>query len=319
MTLRAHAQLSDFDHSALIYHSEHEYVDWLVRFISEGLDRAQPVLVAVPGDRLASLRRALGDAATDVSMADIMGFGRNPGRILAAELAFVERHPGRHVRIVAEPVWEGRSPFEYSACMQHEALANIAFAGLEVTGLCPYDASCLGENVLADVRLTHPQIWRGGSRKHSPEYALDAALEQCNQPLATNPAAVTFTVCAPTDLAGARKCGDRYGRLLGMSEARVADLILVATELATNSLDHAGSACRLAFWYEAGYVVCEARDMGHWADPLAGRRPPAPHGAGPYGLFVVNAIADLLRTHTTSVGTTIHAYLQLDHSEEDAI
>jgi MEDS: MEthanogen/methylotroph, DcmR Sensory domain len=66
MTLRAHAQLSDFDHSALIYHSEHEYVDWLVRFISEGLDRAQPVLVAVPGDRLASLRRALGDAVADL-------------------------------------------------------------------------------------------------------------------------------------------------------------------------------------------------------------------------------------------------------------
>jgi anti-sigma regulatory factor (Ser/Thr protein kinase) len=201
--------------------------------------------------------------------------------------------------------------------MQHEALANIAFAGLNVTGLCPYDASCLGESVLADVRLTHPQIWRGGSRTHSPEYALDAALDQCNQPLATNPAAVTFTVDEAADLTGARKCGDRYGRLLGMSRDRVADLLLVATELATNSLDHAGGACRLAFWYEAGHVVCEARDMGRWTDPLAGRRPPAAKGLGPYGLFVVNAIADLLRTHTTSAGTTIHAYLRLDDSDED--
>jgi len=168
MTLRAHAELSAYDHSALLYHSEREYVDWLVRFICEGLDRAQPVLVAVPGDRLARLRQELGDSAADVTMADIMGFGRNPGRILAAQLAFVERHPGRHVRIIAEPVWEGRTAYEYSACMQHEALANIAFAGLDVTGLCPYDASRLSENVLADVGLTHPQIWRGGSRKHSP-------------------------------------------------------------------------------------------------------------------------------------------------------
>ena len=78
--------------------------------------------------------------------------------------------------------------------MQHEALANIAFAGTDMTGLCPYDASCLDESVLADVRLTHPQIWLGGSRKHSPEYAVDAALDQCNQPLATSPAAVTHTV-----------------------------------------------------------------------------------------------------------------------------
>ena len=307
------------DHCAFLYHSEREYVDALLRFISEGLDRAEPVLVAVPGDRLASLRAALGNTAADVTMSDITGFGRNPGRIIAAHLAFVERHPGRHVRIIAEPVWAGRTAFEYSACMQHEALANIALDGLDVTGLCPYDASCLDESVLADVRLTHPQIWQGGSREHSPEYALDAALDQCNQPLATNPAAVTYTVGEPADLAGARRCGDRYGRLLGMSTDRVADLMLVATELATNSLDHAGGACRLAFWYEAGHVVCEARDMGHWADPLAGRRPPAAQGVGPYGLFVVNVIADLLRTHTTPAGTTIHAYLRLDHSGEDAI
>jgi hypothetical protein len=26
-----------------------------------------------------------------------------------------------------------------------------------------------------------------------------------------------------------------------------------------------------------------------------------------------------LRTHTTPAGTTIHAYLRLDHSDEDAI
>jgi anti-sigma regulatory factor (Ser/Thr protein kinase) len=318
MTLTAHAQLPAFDHSAFLYHSEREYLDWLVRFISDGLDRAQPVLVAVPGDRLALLRHALGEAAADVTMADIMGFGRNPGRILATQLAFVERHPGQHVRIIAEPVWAGRSPSEYSACMEHEALANIALADSDVTGLCPYDASCLDQSVLADVLLTHPQIWRGGSRKHSTEYALDAALGQCNQPLTTNPAAVTYTVKEPADLAGARKCVDRYGRLLGMSADQVADLMLVAPELATNSLDHAGGACRLSFWYQSGHVVCEARDTGgQWPDPLAGRRPPAAAGEGPYGLFVVNAIADLLRTYTAPDGTTIHAHLRLDHSGED--
>jgi hypothetical protein len=56
--------------------------------------------------------------------------------------------------------------------------------------------------------------------------------------------------------------------------------------------------------------------MGRWTDPLAGRRPPDGKGLGPYGLFVVNAIVDLLRTYTTSAGTTIHAYLRLDGSGE---
>ncbi|HEY2199375.1 MAG TPA: anti-sigma factor RsbA family regulatory protein [Mycobacterium sp.] len=318
MTLRTHVDSRGYDHAALLYHSEREYVDRLVQFIGDAVELREPILVAIPGDRLATLRGALGDAGAEVTMADITGFGRNPGRILAGQLAFVERHPGQRVRIVAEPAWAGRSAFEYLACMQHEALANIAFAGTDITGLCPYDASRLDESVLADVRLTHPQIWLDGSRRQCPEYAVDAALDQCNQPLATSAAAVTHTVEQAGDLAGARRCGERYSRLLGMSAERVADLLLVATELATNSLDHAGGPCQLAFWYDSGFVVCEARDMGQWADPLAGRRPPGATGAGPYGLFVVNAIADLLRTHTTSAGTTVHAYLRREDPAEAA-
>lgn len=307
-----------FDHLALLYRSEREFIDTLVPFICEGLDRQQPVMIGVPGEKFSLLRDALGDAADDVAMADITELGRNPGRILATHMAFVDRHPHRHVRIVAELAWAGRTESEYLACMHHEALTNVAFADAKVTGLCPYDASGLDESVLADVRLTHPQIWTDGSRTRCPEYAVGAALDQCNRPLTTNPAAVTHTVEHPAGLAGARKCGERYARLLGMSPDRVADLLLVATELATNSLDHAGGACRMAFWYEGGYVVCEARDMGHWSDPLAGRRPPVTGGSGPYGLFVVNAIADLMRTYTTPAGTTVQAFLRLDDSAEAA-
>jgi anti-sigma regulatory factor (Ser/Thr protein kinase) len=301
-----------YDHSALLYHSEREYVDSLMPFITEGLEQQQPVLVAVPGDRLDALLEVLGDAAADVTTADMTDFGRNPGRILAGQFSFVERHPDRRVRIVAEPAYVGRTESEYLACMQHEALANIAFSGSDIIGLCPYDASCLDQSVLDHVRLTHPELWQGGSRTQCPEYAVDAALDRCNQPLTTSPAAVTHTVEHALHLAGARRCAERYGRLLGMAVDRVADLLLITTELATNSLNHAEGPCRLAFWYDNGFVICEARDTGHWDDPLAGRRPPGSGGVGPYGLFVVNAIADLLRTHTSSAGTTVQAYLRRD-------
>jgi anti-sigma regulatory factor (Ser/Thr protein kinase) len=311
-TLKEHVHSRGYDHSALLYHSEREYVDTLTPFIAEGLDQQQPVLVAVPGDRLDALLGALGSAAADVTTADMTSFGRNPGRILAGQFSFVERHPDRRVRIVAEPAYVGRTESEYVACMQHEALANIAFSASDITTLCPYDASCLDRSVLDHVRLTHPEVWLHGSRRRCPEYAVDAALEQCNQPLVSSPAAVTHTVERALDLAGARRCAERYGRLLGMAADRVADLLLITTELATNSLNHADGPCRLAFWYDDGFVICEARDIGRWEDPLAGRRPPGSGGVGPYGLFVVNAIADLLRTHTSSAGTTVHAYLRRD-------
>ena len=77
-TRKAHVHFRGYDHSALLYHSDREYVDRLVQFIGDGLELSEPTLVAVPGDRLASLRGALGGAGDEVTMADITDFGRNP-------------------------------------------------------------------------------------------------------------------------------------------------------------------------------------------------------------------------------------------------
>ncbi|BBZ10863.1 sensor histidine kinase [Mycobacterium branderi] len=299
-------------HTAVVYRSPEEYVGSVVPFISEGLAHGEPVWAAVPEDKGPLLRHGLGDSARRVAWVDIAELGRNPGRILAAELAFAQRHRDRCVRMVAEPMWPGRSALEYPACIQHEALVNVAFVDYRVAGLCPYDASLLDDGVLADIRATHPLIRWNGSLERSADYAVDAALERCNQPLATSPAAVQYTVARPADLVGGRRHGDRYARLLGLPTDRIADLQLVITELATNSLQHAGTACRLSLWEHGGYLVCEARDTGFLGDPLAGRRPPSCDKPSPSGLFVVNAVADLLRMHTTPEGTTIHAYLRRD-------
>lgn len=314
MTMTRHTE-QRLVHSALFYRSEREYVDSLVPLISEWLSMDQPVLVSVPANNIALLRDGLDAAAQDVTknliMTDITQAGRNPGRLLGMAGSFVRQHPNRPVRIIGEPVWPGRTEAEYPACVQHEALFNLAFAGHDVTGLCPYNASQLADSMLADARLTHPVVWRDGSHRHNPEYAIDVALRHSNEPLTTSPVAVTYTVCELADLSGARRCGSRYARLLGMSAGRVADLQLIATELATNSLRHTGGVCRLAFWHQDGYLVCEARDIGQLADPLAGRRP------GASGLFVVNAVADLVRTYTSEVGTTIHAYVRLDRFADE--
>ncbi|MFC3893088.1 ATP-binding protein [Lentzea rhizosphaerae] len=75
-----------------------------------------------------------------------------------------------------------------------------------------------------------------------------------------------------------------------------------------------GGTCRPRLWQEAGHLVCEVRDTGHLADPLAGRRPPNPEQLGGRGLLIVNELADLVRVHTTSQGTTLRVMLRLDHA-----
>jgi anti-sigma regulatory factor (Ser/Thr protein kinase) len=309
---------SGFVHSALLYHSQQEYLDFVVRFVVDGLARDEPVLVAVPGDKLALLHDTLRGAASgftaELRMADIAEVGRNPSRFMAMEASFADKHADRRVRIVSQLAWPGRTEDEFVACIEHEALANCALEGYQATGLCLFDAGRLDDDVLADARATHPLLWRCGAPHRGAEYAPDEVLQRCNRPLLAKPGAVTYMVRKSADLRPARSFAVNYAGWVGLSQDCIEDLQLVATELASNSLMYTDGACRLAFWRDDEHLVCEARDTGRLDDPLVGRLHPGPSGPASRGLFLVNAISDLVRMHTTSTGTTIQAYLRFDPS-----
>lgn len=150
-----------FAHPALLYRDEQEYLAGTVPFIHQRLDAGEPV--AVPEANLALIRTALGERPAQVRLLDMAQAGRNPGRIIPRVLrAFADAHSEGRVRIIGEPIWVGRTEAEYPACVQHEALINLAFKGREVTILCPYDASRLNETAQADALATHPTIIASG-------------------------------------------------------------------------------------------------------------------------------------------------------------
>ncbi|ORA16571.1 sensor histidine kinase [Mycobacterium arosiense] len=304
-----------FVHTALVYHSQREFVDLVSRFVGDGLARDEAVLLAVPPETLAPLRDALYSAAESsgyVRLVDITELARNPSRFMAMEGAFIDEHPEQRVRIVSQLAWPGRTEQEFVACVEHEALVNEAMDGYPATSLCLYDATQLDDDVLADARATHPLLWESGTLQRSPAYAPGDVLERCNRPLAASPGAVTYMVRKSADLRPARSFAIDYAGWMGLSQESIEDLQLVATELATNSLMYTGGACRLAFWKDDGHLVCEARDTGRFDDPLVGRLDPGPRGPASRGLYLVNAISDLVRTYTTRTGTTIQAYLRFE-------
>ncbi|MCV7122575.1 sensor histidine kinase [Mycobacterium lacus] len=320
MTTSTEAEQRGFVHSALFYQSQREYLDFVTRFVVDGLEIDEPVLVAVPSDKLALLRgelwRARGVPTAELHLANIAEAARNPSRFLAIEADFVERYPDRRVRIVSQLVWPGRTPDESLVCVQHEALINGELKNQNVMGLCLYDAGRLDEDVLEGARTTHPLLWKRGSVYRSAEYSPEHALARCNQPLTTNPGAVTYTVRQTADLRPARSFAVNYADWVGLSQDGIDELQLIATELASNSLLYTNGACRLAFWRHEDHVVCEARDGGRFDDPAVGHRRPGAGGTASRGLFLVNAMADLVRTHTTTTGTTIQAYIRLEPSRE---
>jgi anti-sigma regulatory factor (Ser/Thr protein kinase) len=311
--VRSHGVAERFVHPALFYRGDEEYLAGLVPFVREGLERDEPVAVAVPGAKLRLLREALHGAADLVHMLDMVEAGRNPGRIIPGVLrAFADKHRDTHVRIIGEPIWPGRSATEYPACVQHEALINAAFTGREVTILCPYDRDGLDEVALADARATHPVLWEAGESSTSDAYAPDLVVDRYNQPLAGPADAAELVVDAVHLLHRTRRFVVDHALRAGLSLDRARDVELIATELVTNSLVHTpGRRGELRLWRDGAHLVCEVRDNGHLADPLAGRLPRPLKLAGGRGLLMVNHLADLVRIHTTPDGTTIQALCRI--------
>jgi len=186
-----------FTHPALLYSDDDEYLAGTVPYIREGLAIGEPVAVAVPADRLALIRDALGADAERVLLRDMLVAGRNPGRIIPTVLlAFANAHPGRRVRLIGEPIWAGRSATEYPACAQHEALINAAFTGRPATILCPYNTRLLNPAWIEDAYKTHPIMVDAGGGFDSVHYDEPVLVARAfNVPLSDPPPhAATLTV-----------------------------------------------------------------------------------------------------------------------------
>ncbi|TDC61722.1 sensor histidine kinase, partial [Actinomadura sp. GC306] len=299
-----------FVHPALFYRDAEEYLAGTVPFLRAGHAAGAPVAVAVPPPRLALLREALGAAAAEVTWLDMSEAGRNPGRIIPGVLRdFADRHTTGRVRIIGEPIWPGRTADEYPACAQHEALINLAFAGREVSILCPYDVTGLDPVVLADARATHPVVIDRRGERVSGDYAPDRVVHAYNRPFPEPRDAVSMSFDLDA-LPLVREFACRWAAHFGLCPATVGDLELAVNELAANSCLHGGGSGTARLWAENGHVLCEVRDAGTITDPLAGRLPADMSPNGGRGILMVHHLADLVRVHTGPDGTAIRVYMR---------
>jgi anti-sigma regulatory factor (Ser/Thr protein kinase) len=299
-----------FEHPALLYRDNDDYLEATVPFIREGLAADEALLVAVPEPNLALVRDALGSDACDVEFIDMGVAGRNPGRIIGEVLLpFSEKSGDRRARIIGEPIWLGRTATEYPACAQHEALINVAFAGRRATILCPYHLDSLHPRVIEDAKRTHPIMWLDDHRSVSPRYGDPlAAAESFNFALSPVPSMAAAMLVRDLNLSEVRRFTAAEATALGLLPDRVDDAVLVVDELATNTFRHAGGTGRLAAWIDHDQVIFQLTDDGYIMNPLAGRRPAAADQLDGRGLLFVNRMSDLVRIHTQPGGTTVRVY-----------
>jgi anti-sigma regulatory factor (Ser/Thr protein kinase) len=235
--------------------------------------------------------------------------GRNPGRIIPAWRDFVDEHTdaGQGIRGIGEPVWAQRSADELVECQRHEMLLNLAFGDDPAwTLLCPYDTTTLGDDVIEEAFRSHPVMWQGGRRVDSATYAdprpfFDAA----DDDLPPAPVGAERLAFAIDDVATVRAIVARHAARAGLPAERTTDLVLAASEAATNSVLHGGGRGDFSVWVEGDAVVCEVRDAGRIADPLAGRRRPSLTALDGRGLWIVHQLCDLVEVRSPAAGTVV--------------
>jgi len=311
----AGAEEAHFRHEALFYAGEDQFVDGTLPFITSAVADEEPVLVVLCSERIALLREVLGDGAERVRFEDMHRLGRNPARIIPAWREFLDESApeGRPVRGIGEPIWPGRSEAELTECERHESLLNLAFGcGPAWRLLCPYDLDGLDEQVIDAARRNHPFIAEDGGSCRSEQY-LDSpgAPGPFDGTLPTPSTEVEELAFGREELKKLRSSVASRAAGLLLDAERVEQLVLAVSELASNSVRYGGGGGTLRMWTEPGTLVCEVRDCGRIAQPLAGRIRPTSDQYTGRGLWLVNHLCDLVQIRSSLTGNLVRVHMSM--------
>ena len=302
-----------FQHTAVFYDGLDDLVATVVPFVREGIDRGEPVLVALLSERLAAVEAALGHDATRVDFVDMGELGANPACIIPEWRRFLE-DAGQDgpVRGVGEPVWSGRREVEIEEAGFHEALLNLAFddgPGWQL--ICPYDTSTLPRDVIENAVRNHPIAASLPASIHAAYAGREHARSWFAAPLPPPPPDADGWQFGPEDLAGLRSIVSRLARHSGVHRAASDDLVLATHELATNSVIHADGSGMMRTWAEPGAFVVEISDHGTIEDPLVGRDLLEVLSESGRGVWMANQLCDLVQVRSGPAGTVVRLFAWL--------
>jgi anti-sigma regulatory factor (Ser/Thr protein kinase) len=300
--------LNGLRHSALVYESQDEYLARAVPFLREGIEAGEGAIVAHTKPGLAMMREALGADATQVTFVDVSSAYTRPARTLAAyhEVYVEQLQRTPTVRAVAD-VQFGHDPAEWDLWTGYEAVFNRSFDHLPTWVICSYNANGTPDPIIEGVWQTHPEVIADGSWHASDHYEdPDRLLRR----ITSVPAPLSGLRSIPfgRDVADFREHLARELVVESVSEAKALDMLLAASEIATNALEHGGGVEEARVGRAEGRFVCEIVDRGSgFDDPAAGYLAPRT-GAGA-GLWVARQLTWRIEFLPSPQGFTARIWL----------
>lgn len=313
-----------FEHAVCIYDDDSQLLQTAVPFLADGLALGEPVLAVTTPANLELLGGALGERSTDVDCAESAFFGRRPARRVAAFYRYWKNGkgsgPSGRVRILAEPVWAGRSAREVTAWTRMEAALNVTLASTSISMICPYDTRATDDGIITDALRTHPVQVAGTRRSPSPQYADPAAFARsCDTTPLAQPPDGADSFAFDGDLRGLRRFVVGSAAAHGVAGDRRDMLVLAVSEVGGYLKGRWQASATVRAWEQPGAIVCDFRQPGAGiSDPFLGLRPAELAPGEGDGLWLANQICDWMDIRSDAAGLTIRLQIPSSRDQEMA-
>ena len=294
-------------HDAFVYESDEDYAARSASFLQEGLDAGECCVVAHNRAGLAMMRDALGPDADRTVFVDLSWTYTRPARAVATYHATFVRllRSAPSVRAVAEFQF-GPTFDDWHEWQSYEAITNLAYDHLPVWVVCTYSANRLPDTVLDGVLSTHGEVltdgWAPSDRFEDPRDAVRRLTPE-PEPL---PGLRSWHVGQDLERFRERLARDLVAE--GVPDSRALEMLVAATEVATNAVRHGGGIEEVRVGRVDGRFVCEVIDRGRgFDDPVAGYLAPRP-GRG-MGLWVARQLTWQLESFHSTRGFTVRMWM----------
>ncbi|MQA87108.1 MAG: hypothetical protein GEV03_21395 [Streptosporangiales bacterium] len=312
-----------FVHQASVYGSDEEFLAMALPFVEDGLGLGEPVLATTTSANIRLLSDALGARAPLVNYIESIHFGPRPPERVAAFNRYWRQHvstdSGRHVRILAEPIWTGRSEREVTAWKYMDSSVNAIFSATNVWMICPYDTRAVDPDIVDAARRTHPELVMRDAVVASAAYTDPALFHPDGDsgdlpPPRGRPATLHFDV---DQLPAVRDEVSSYAGRHGVPHARAVDFVFAVNEVATNAIEHGAGHGTLRLWTEQDELLCEVTDQvtdtAGWRrlHHFAGYLPGHPIESRGRGLWLARQLCDLVEIRSDNGRTTVRMHLTM--------
>jgi anti-sigma regulatory factor (Ser/Thr protein kinase) len=295
-------------HNAFVYESHDQYVARAVPFLKEGLEIGEGAIVAHTRPGMAVMREALGADARHVTFVDVSSSYTRPARALAAyhKVYAQQLQKTPKLRAVAD-VQFGPDPSEWHLWTGYEAVFNRSFGHLPAWVLCSYNANGTPDPIIEGVWQTHPEVvdrttWTTSKLFEDPDHLL----RRITPPPEPLPELRPIPPVRDPEQLRERLASELVAA--GLGEARTLEMVLAASEIATNALHHGAGITDIRVGQAHGRFVCEITDPGPgFDDPAAGYL--APRAGIGSGLWIARQLTWDLEFFRSRRGFTARLWL----------